>query len=237
MLETMVRNQVIFYVMGILLILGMAARVISAFAIKRMVKAASHIHKSNHKLMKLVKAKFEHACMISDKVENVDAFVDKYIYEYKTCGIRLTGLKAFPKKMLWITAILGIIAIFECYRIDGFGELFMGYVQWTGVLTLLLLLMCYVSEDASQVAAARNYMVEYLENVCAHRYAKAERLSEELQDKEEEMEETGEQQEEVVAEVLPEPTSELPTRSSTDEERSKSEQEMRIRAILEEFLA
>ena len=70
-------------------------------------------------------------------------------------------------------------------------------------------------------------MVEYLENVCIHRYAKMNHATEEVEETVEESAEEEEKIEEVVAE---------PADTSEDEQK-KNEQEMRIRAILEEFLA
>lgn len=239
MLEGIVKNQIIFYAMGIMLILGAAAKLVCAFSIRRMVKAASQIQKSNHKLMKLVKAKFEHASMVSDKVQNVEAFVDKYIYEYKICGISLNGFRSFPKKALWITVILGVFALFESYRTDGLGELFAGYVQWTAIFVLLLLLLSFVSDENMRIAAAKNYMVEYLENVCAHRYAKAsreaEKMLEETQGTADEVQNQAEEdKEEQISQLQDAITA---AEEDAQEEKRKSEQEMRIRAILEEFLA
>lgn len=55
--------------------IGVLSKLIAHFTLRRMVKAASRMSKSNHKLMRLVRAKFEHASMVSDKVQNVEAFV------------------------------------------------------------------------------------------------------------------------------------------------------------------
>ena len=229
MLETIVKQEIIFYVMGILMVIGIIAKLVSHFTVRRMVKAAGEIHKSNHKLMKLVKAKFEHASMISDKVQNVEAFVDKYIYEYKVLGMRLEGWRTFPKKVLWLIAILGVFACFESYRMGGGSNLFMKYVQWTGIYVLFLLLLGFVAEEKSRLSAAKNYMVEYLENVCIHRYAKANHVAVVEEKEEPEEEKTREENtlEEVKAKII----------EDEREEEKRNEQEMRIRAILEEFLA
>lgn len=227
MLETVVKQEIIFYAMGILMVLGIVAKLISHFTVRRMVKAAGEIQKSNHRLMKLVKAKFEHASMISDKVQNVEAFVDKYIYEYKVFGVRLGGWRAFPKKVLWIISILGVFAIFESFRMGGVSDLMLKYVQWTGIFVLFLLLLGFVAEENSRLNATKNYMVEYLENVCIHRYAKMNHATEEAEGTAEESAQAEEKMEEVVAE----------TTEIVQDEQKKNEQEMRIRAILEEFLA
>ena len=80
MLETVMKHNVIFYVMGSLMAVGILAKLVSYFTARKLVKAAGDIQKSNQKLMRLVKAKFEHASMVSDKVKNVEAFVNKYFY-------------------------------------------------------------------------------------------------------------------------------------------------------------
>lgn len=235
MLETIVKQEIIFYVMGVLMVFGVFAKLVSYFSVRGMVKAAGEIHKSNHKLMKLVKAKFEHASMISDKVQNVEAFVDKYIYEYKVLGIRLGGWRSFPKKVLWIISILGTFAIIESYRISGTSDLMLKYLQWSGVFVLSLLLFVFVTEETVRLDAAKNYMVEYLENVCIHRYAKKNHVEE----AEKQIEETS------LGTVLEQETDDVQKKEEVDlefvqtlqEEQKKNEQEMRIRAILEEFLA
>lgn len=83
----------------------------------------------------------------------------------------------------------------------------------------------------SKLAAARNYMVEYLENVCAHRYEKVSQAMQAVKEEEEDeveksLEETQEKDEVEIQIAEEEQASE-----------QKDEQEMRFRAILEEFLA
>lgn len=226
MLGNMVKQEVILYIMGAVLAFGLVAKIISTITVRKMVKAAGEIQKSNHRLMKLIKAKFEHASMISDKVQNVEAFVDKHMYEYKVLGISLHKWRVIPQKVLWILAILGVFGVFESFRMEGFGDLFLTYVQWTGIFVMLLSLLCFVTEERSRIRAARTYIVEYLENVCIHRYEKMHR---ELENKEEEYQEEPQEEKE--------DEEELQIAEQLDQERKKSEQEMRIRAILEEFLA
>lgn len=223
MLEKFVEQGIVFYVMGGLMAAGAFAKLISYFTVRKMVKEAKEIQKSNHRLMRLVKAKFEHASMISDKVQNVEAFVDKYIYEYKVFGVSLNSWRTFPKKMIWLIVGLGAFSIFESIRIAGMSELLVEAVKWTGVFLLFLILLYYIAEENLRIAAAKNYMVEYLENVCIHRYAK---LSMETKTEEECVQE-------IIAEAEEVPKEE----EHLEEEQKKSEQEMRIRAILEEFFA
>ena len=82
MLEIILDKHVIFVLMGILTVIGIVSKLIANVTLKQLVRAAGNMNKSTHPLMRLVRAKFEHACMISDTVENVRVFVDKYLYEY-----------------------------------------------------------------------------------------------------------------------------------------------------------
>lgn len=229
---------IIFYAMGVLLGISLLAKLISAFTIRKMVKEAAKIQKSDHKLMKLIKAKFEHASMVSDRVQNVGAFVDKYLYEYKICGIRLHTWQNIPKRGFFIIVILGVFTVCESFRVEGMTMTTAGYIQWTGIFLLLLLLIQFVSGEKTQLEAARNYMVDYLENVCVHRYAKQHQIAEE--ESTETVQESNLQEEsetEKVQATADEVKMEEQVAPPISEEEKRSQQEMRIRAILEEFLA
>lgn len=219
MVEAIVKQEIIVFVMGVLAGVGIIAKLVSYMTVRKMVKAAGEMQKSTHRLMKLVKAKFEHASMISDKVQNVRAFVDKYIYEYEVLRLKLCTWQSIPKKMLWIIGIVGGFCMLVSDRKLGDGDLLLKYMQWTIVFGFSLLLFYYVLEEETRLQATQNYMVEYLENVCVHRYEKESRK-------------------EVVPDEKPIlDEKELVIEEESEENVEKSEQEMRIRAILEEFLA
>lgn len=246
--------EIMFYVMGILLSLGLFAKLISSITVRKMVKEAAEIQKSNHKLIKLIKAKFEHASMISERMQNVGAFVDKYIYEYKVFGIRLNTWREIPRKIFLLILILGVFSVCESIRLEGLATSTVECIQWTSLSVLVLALVNFMSGESARLEATRNYIVEYLENVCIHRYAKQyvikekEQSMEEIKEREiqvnEPMEETAPEQENAfVVEAVAaqgvtqkeEPKLQIVEKLSEEEERSQ--QEMRIRAILEEFLA
>lgn len=221
MVQKLVEQEIILYIMGVLVVIGAFAKLISAVTVRNIAKAASEIQKSNHRLMKLVKAKFEHASLLSDRVQNVGAFVDKYLYEHRILGIRMESLRVVPRKLLLFIGVLGVFGIFESYRLEGMGNLTLEYLQWTGLLGLFLGLLCILGDEKMRLSAARNYMLEYFENVCISRYAKKH-------------------QPETIPEPVPEPEKESVQKEEEikpTEDNIRSEQEMRIRAILEEFLA
>lgn len=220
--------SMMFYVMGVMLCMGLFAKLISSVVARKMVREAAEIQKSNHRFMKLVKAKFEHASLVSDRVQNVSAFVDKYMYEYKVMGIRFNTWRNIPKKMLLLISILGFFSVCESIRLKEGIPFIVGKIQWTGLLIFALAFLNFMSAEEAQVQAAKNYIVEYLENVCIYRYAK--KYEKEVET-EAELEEKSEEIEEDTAQALVQEV------EAVSEEERKSQQEMRIRAILEEFLA
>ena len=60
----------IFYLMAVVGGIGILAKIISSTATRKLEYAAANMSKSNHRLMKLVRAKYEHACLAHDTVDN-----------------------------------------------------------------------------------------------------------------------------------------------------------------------
>lgn len=106
MLEVFVVRETVFFLTGVMIGIGAIARLITGISLKKLVRAASNMSKSNHPLMRLVRAKFEHGCMVSDKVQNVGAFVEKYLYEYRVLGVRLHTWRQWAKGSIWLALSL-----------------------------------------------------------------------------------------------------------------------------------
>ena len=159
MMETIVKHGIIFYAMGIMLAIGIFAKVISHITVRKMAKAASEIQNSNHKLMKLVKSKFEHASMVSDKVQNVEVFVKKYLYEYRVLGKRLEEWRRMQKHMLYLLAALGTVGTLISFRVTGASEHTFQHFSLAGVFTVLMWVVHTWSDEESRLRAAENYMV------------------------------------------------------------------------------
>lgn len=61
--ELAVNTRVIYYLMALLGIIGVLAKAVNQQTLNQMLKAAGNMSKSTHRLIKLVRAKYEHACM------------------------------------------------------------------------------------------------------------------------------------------------------------------------------
>ena len=172
MLEMLLDKKLLFVLMGMLTGLGVADKCIVSMTMKRMIEAAGSMSKSNHPLMRLVRAKFEHACMISDTVENVGVFVDKYLYEYKVCGLRLHSLRRLEKMCSGLLIVTGLAGAGLTYRVYGMGDEALRMGAAGCGLGILVWLFHLTTDENYCMEMAKNYMVDYLENVCLRKYEK-----------------------------------------------------------------
>ena len=172
MLEMIMDKKLLFVLMGIFAGIGVADKCVVGMTMKRLVQAAGNMNKSTHPLMRLVRAKFEHACMISDTVENVGVFVDKYLYEYKICGLPLHTVRRLEKICAGLCALTGLAGAFFSYQLYGMGDAVLRTGACGVGLGILVWLFHLTTDEEYCLQMAKNYMVDYLENVCLHKFEK-----------------------------------------------------------------
>ena len=165
-------TSVIIYLMAAIGILGVLAKIINQLTLYRLVKAAGSMPKSTHRLIKLVRAKYEHACMIHDSVENINAFVEKYIYEYRGFLFRIHTWRQIELLSVWFAGILAAMGASLNYLSSGFTESVYQYIAGGLAEIVLLSVVIRLSDEPYKINAVKMYMVDYLNNICAFRLKK-----------------------------------------------------------------
>ena len=165
-------SRVIIYLMTGIGVLGILAKIINQLTLYRLVRAAGNMPKSTHRLIKLVRAKYEHACMIHDSVENVDAFVEKYIYEYRGFLFRIHTWRQIEVLSVWFAGMLAALGASVHYLSSGLTETVYQYIA-AGIAEMVLLsVVMRLSDEPYKINAVKMYMEDYLENICAFRLKK-----------------------------------------------------------------
>lgn len=172
MLEQIVNSNAVYIIMAVVVAVGVLVKVMVGATLKRLVKASENMSKSTHGFMRLVKAKFEHACMVNDKVENIPIFVEKYIREYSVLGVRIRGWQRLEKILivlggLFTVAVTGI-AFFEI----GNQELALQYGSVGIGMIIALIGISQLTDERYKLDSIEMYMVDYLENVYSRRFVK-----------------------------------------------------------------
>lgn len=168
-------GHILYVCMGIFAAIGILSKVIVNISLKRLIRASGNMNKSDHPLIRLIRAKFEHACMVSDTVDNVSVFVDKYLYEYRVIGIKLHSWRRLENMAAGICLLLGTAGAGLEYSINGMNDRVLRIGATGAVFAIFVYLVHLTTDEAYRMQAVKNYMVDYLENVCRRRYEKAHR--------------------------------------------------------------
>ena len=172
MLEMIMDRHLQFVLLGAVASIGLISKIITGVTLKKLVWAAANMGKSTHPLMRLIRAKYEHACMVSDRVQNVEVFVEKYIYEYRIAGLSLHSWRRLEKGTAWICAAIGVLAALGEYVLHGMNDQVLRNGAF-GLTAGVILFALRVSVDENyRLQAIRTYMVDYLDNFCARKYEK-----------------------------------------------------------------
>ncbi len=171
--EVVTDTNIVYYLMIAVGVAGVLAKVVNQITLRRLVRAAGNMSKSTHKLIKLVRAKYEHALMLHDRVENAEAFVEKYIYEYRGFLLRIHTWRQLEVQSIWFSGILAAFGGIIWYMENGFCEEMYRYISLGAAEMVLLFVISQLSDEQYKIEAGKNYMVDYLENVCALRRRKA----------------------------------------------------------------
>ena len=167
MLERLAADTgVIAYLMAAAGILGILAKIVNQITLNRLVREAGNMPKSTHRLIKLVRSKYEHACMIRDSVENTDAFVEKYIFEYRGFLFRIHTWRQIEILTVWFAGILAALGASVLYFSSGFSESVYQYIAAGAAETVLLAVVMRLTDEPYKIGALKMYMTDYLENIC-----------------------------------------------------------------------
>lgn len=127
--EVVTGTNIVYYMMIAIGAIGVLAKAVNQITLRRLVRAAGNMPKSTHKLIKLVRAKYEHALMLHDRVENAEAFVEKYIYEYRGFLLRIHTWRQLELQSIWFSGILAAFGGIVWYMENGFCEQVYRYIS------------------------------------------------------------------------------------------------------------
>ena len=98
--------------------------------------------------------------------------VDKYLYEYKVCGLRLHSLRRLEKMCSGLLIVTGLAGAGITCQVYGMGDEALRMGAAGCGLGILVWLFHLTTDENYCMEMAKNYMVDYLENVCLRKYEK-----------------------------------------------------------------
>ena len=153
-----------YYFIGIVTFIGLLLPLVLHFKLKRLIRAAEHPGKSEHPLIKVMLNKFTACYKVKVGVNNVDNFVDKYVYTYKIGGFYLFTWDKICGQPAWILLygcfIQVIVDYFYCSgKVTDLSTIGIG-VAASG----LLMLYNHLFDRMDKLRVFGKEMADYLEN-------------------------------------------------------------------------
>lgn len=178
MLDIILETNTIYYTIAILFIVGMVLKLVASRKIRYLNIQVKEMNKSTEPFLKLVKAKFEHASMANDGVGNVNVFVDKYLREYKICGLSIHTMDKCRIVVLVGMVLLSLVGAVATYVTNTSVNTPSEYLTLGVISTLVLVGFYQMIDEKYRLNTVRIYMIDYLENVMANRIKKSNRSME-----------------------------------------------------------
>lgn len=145
-------------------IFGVLVKIMLDIIFSRLIKASDNMGTTNNKFTQMMKKKFETCYKLKIGVNNVDIFVDKYVYRYKFGGILLSTWENIGVQILMLCLLTGSVSsllglIYGC----GKNEILSTFS--VGILTsaLLILIEGFMNNSGKKDVIRLN-MKDYLEN-------------------------------------------------------------------------
>jgi hypothetical protein len=174
MFTELLENYIVVYFLYVLFGIGVFVKLIMLFVYSGLMKASDQMGTSKNKLMKLLRLKYETCYKLKIGVNNVDTFVDKYVYKHKFCGILLCTWESIGGQVIMLSIVIstmgGVLGlVYDCGKDVILSTFFVGV--FTSVLLIILENMLNLKIKRKIVRVnIKDYLVNFLkarlENEC-----------------------------------------------------------------------
>lgn len=169
MIENLLNQGIFLYTMFGLSAVGILSQLVLNRLYKGFRKATENMASIKKPLIRQIKLKFENCFRVNDGVGNIPAFVDKYIYQYRFCGMSLKSLRRIWGHMLILTTAAAAagagLSYFSEYTLN---EILVYPAAYAGC-ALLMLGSRYLWNEKYHKTVMMTNLMDYLENTLVHR--------------------------------------------------------------------
>lgn len=166
MIHFIVENHVIFYLMAMFTVAGIVSKLLVSQTYRRLCRQAGRMAATEHALLKNIRMRFEEAEGFSNGVYNVDAFVDKYVYEHKVCGIYLFTWEKVCGQSCAMVVIISVFSSIAGYYLKCGQRWILSTLMAGGLCAVVLISMEFLFREEDRrlylVAQIRDYLENHL---------------------------------------------------------------------------
>ncbi len=164
MVQEIYDSNILIYIMLGLGGLGIILKVIISCIYRKLIRATLHMGTTNHKMIKNLRTRFETNYTMNLGVNNVDIFVDKYVYTQKFCGIYLYTWENISGQHLLMCMLIGAISaiaglLYNCEKNEILLTLLIGVIS-----SAMLISFEHFINLPMKKCVIRTNIKDYLEN-------------------------------------------------------------------------
>ncbi len=168
MTKTLFDTQAVYFIIAAIAGIGLLFRILEASALRAII---SKIYqdglgedKPDNSFLSFLKKEYTKKYLSDKKVNNVEAFVDKYIINKKFCGLKLLTYKQICGWLMWATAISTVLfSILGQLNLRGQNEILSTFFAGTLSLAVLITVDCIIGFD-NRLKEYKIVAVNYIEN-------------------------------------------------------------------------
>lgn len=164
MVQEWFENNIFTYIVLGIFATGFFVKCLISLKYQSLIRASKRMGTSKNKLMRILRLKFESCYKIKLGVNNVDTFVDKYVYRHRFFGIRLYTWETISGEFVILStlsaSIFALLGVFyKCGRNDILSTLTVGILG-----SAILLAVDFFVNIRMKRTVLRTNIKDYLEN-------------------------------------------------------------------------
>ena len=109
MIQEWFDNNIFLYIILGICGIGLLIKFVLSMKYRLLIRASKRMGTSKNRLMRVLRLKFETCYKLNIGVNNVDTFVDKYVYRYKFCGFLLYTWETISGEVIILSVLSGSI--------------------------------------------------------------------------------------------------------------------------------
>lgn len=164
MMEYLEKGYVLYAMLGICAICVLG-RLIANGTYKRLIRQAENMASAKDSFLKRLKLKYESTYRLNDGVDNVPAFVEKNLYQYKKMGITLRKLEGISIYGALFCLLAGLCATLGSFLYQTNVKTMILQFGAGIVLGLFLVLIDSVTDTGTKREVLLANICDYLENI------------------------------------------------------------------------
>lgn len=182
MLEKIFNQDTIIYVIAGICGVGVVTNLLMSFLYSRLVKDAKNLVSPRTKFMKNMKSGFESQYRMNEGVNNISAFIDKWMERYKILGLDVHKFRRISSYAMMISLLLGVgVGSYLPYKNEMELALSLPYYG-AGIASFLILFSVRMIADLSyKRQTIVLHATEFFENSMANRLSREIRIDQEVE--------------------------------------------------------